>query len=171
MPETGSDRLCAGRTQRREQRKVLEPIPVLMRVLVVMAPVFPGGMHAKAFERLAQPRPGIAHVAEVAAAVSLGQLTVRRQIRGVQQTAFRQRFEADEQRVAGVRGRAVVRRVARSERTDRQHLPPGLPRALQEVREAVCRRTQITKPVKARQGRDMQQSSARTPKHRLPSDA
>ena len=86
--------------------------------------------------------------------------------RGVRQGSTGQKaflgqpFEADEQRVSRERGVRAVRRVAVPERPDRQHLPPALPDAVQQAREGVRLRSQITAPVRTGERRQMEQDTA-----------
>src|SRR5439155_22548707 len=86
--------------------------------------------------------------------------------RGVRQGSTGQKaflgqpFEADEQRVSRERGVRAVRRVAVPERPDRQHLPPALPYAVQQAREGVRLRSQITAPVRTGERRQMEQDTA-----------
>jgi hypothetical protein len=83
------------------------------------------------------------------------------------QAAIRQPFEADQKRIARKGRSGRIRRVAETQRTERQNLPEGLFRGSQKIRECVRGRTEVADPAAGRQRRGMQQDSAGAGKRQL----
>ena len=78
-----------------------------------------------------------------------------------EQTVLDQPVGADEQRIAGKRREALIRRVAVARRSERQHLPQPLPAGGEEVDELEGGGAEVADPEAARQRRGVQQDAAR----------
>ena len=76
------------------------------------------------------------------------------------QTFADQFFGTDEQRVAGKRRVARVRRIAIAGWPKRQYLPKALPRGFEEIREGVSFRPEIANAERPRQRSRMKQNAA-----------
>ena len=79
-----------------------------------------------------------------------------------EQSLLDQPIEADEQRIAGERGEALVRRIAIAGRAQRQHLPQVLAGRGEEVEERDRARPQVADAEASRQAGGVEQDAAAT---------
>ena len=85
-------------------------------------------------------------------------------IGGGEKTLVYETVGTDEERVAGKRGEALIRRVAIAGRTKRQHLPQPLLARGEEIDELEGGRTQVANSIATRQRGRMKQDAARPSK-------
>src|SRR5262245_51028848 len=76
-----------------------------------------------------------------------------------EQAVFDEKMRTDEIGVARESGKALIGRIRIPRRSERQNLPPGLPRSHQRVHPAVSFRAEIADAVGARQRSWMQQDA------------
>ena len=84
-----------------------------------------------------------------------------------EQSVLDQPFEADQQRIAGKRGEALVRRVAVAGRSERQHLPEPLAGGGEQIDELEGARPEIADAEAARQRGRMEEHAARHEETRI----
>jgi hypothetical protein len=92
--------------------------------------------------------------------VVVGERRVVTQLVCGEEPVLDEQIEADQQRIAGERGEALVGRVAVARRPEWEHLPERLPGAHQEVDEALRLGAEIADPVPARQRGRVEKNSA-----------
>ena len=84
-----------------------------------------------------------------------------------EQTIFDEAIEANQQRIAGKGGEALIRRVSITGRPKRQHLPHPLLARGEQIDEVERRGTEVTNAIPTRQRGWVKQDAARTPKRHL----
>src|SRR5580700_9690421 len=90
----------------------------------------------------------------------IGKLRLTREIQCIEITALHQAIDTDQQRVAGERRKALVRRIAVTGRPERQDLPDVLSRVAQEVGEGMRLLTELADTIGAGKGSGVQQDTA-----------
>lgn len=116
----------------------------------------------KGLERAAQPAPAEPARGGELRALGLEHAMRNAEIAAVEQAVSSQEIKAHEPRAPRERGGGIIRRAAGSRRIDRQHLPPPLTGAREELREAMCGRAEIPRAVGARKTGRVQKDTART---------
>ena len=143
--------------QRHEQGVVVQPVALLLGESACSClAVVVRGAPAESLPRFAQQRHAPRRHPRV---VGAGGLEAR--VAGAAQPATLHQFaQVHQQGAAGKGGNALVGRVARAHRVERQHLPEGLPRRHQPVHEVVGRGAEVAAAVRSGQRGGMQQHTA-----------
>src|SRR5215475_5698200 len=140
-----------------EEREVIEPARMIAaEAIEAIALLRPGGLLEPIQHLRPERAPMLNHGGEVDPSFGPGG-TARCLVR--EQPVLGQPFEADEQRIAGKRREALIRRIAVPGGAERQNLPDALPCRREPVDERESARSEIADVGASRQRRRMEEDA------------